>query len=242
MPARFFWGGCAGPLDAAWFDSLLAAYDDMALLPYFCALLLLAEQVTGGTRTSHLTVSLRGAPRTKRDGVPVTLDSRKAVALLAYLAITGEHQRREALMALLWPESNQAHAHNSLRYTLSVLKKAIDGAWLDAGRESIGLHHNPNLWLDVDHFHSQLATCRTHGHRETDVCPACSPALAQAVTLYRSDFLAGFTLRDSPAFDEWQFLTAEQLRDELASALERLVRYHTTQSAWLLGSSSAAKP
>jgi len=181
---------------------------------------------------SRLTVSLLGAPRIERDGVPVALDSRKAVALLAYLAITGEHQSREALMTLLWPESDQAHAHNTLRYTLSVLKKAIDGAWLDAGRESIGLHRSPNLWLDVDHFHSQLATCRTHGHRETDVCPACPPALAQAVTLYRGDFLAGFTLRDSPAFDEWQFLIGEQLRGELASALERLVHYHTTQAAW----------
>ena len=74
---------------------------------------------------SRLTVSFLGAPRIERDGVPVALDSRKAVALLAYLAITHEHHSREALMTLLWPESDQVHAQNTLRYTLSVLKKAI---------------------------------------------------------------------------------------------------------------------
>jgi len=183
---------------------------------------------------SRLTVYFLGTPRIERDGVPVALDSRKAVALLAYLAITGEHQSREALMTLLWPESDQVHAHNTLRYTLSVLKKAIGGAWLDAGREAIGLRRGTNLWLDVDHFHNQLANCRMHGHRETDVCPACLPALTEAVALYRGDFLVGFTLRDSPAFDEWQFFQSEQLRGELASMLERLVRYHTTQGTWEL--------
>jgi DNA-binding SARP family transcriptional activator len=159
---------------------------------------------------SRLTVSFLGAPRIERDWHAVTLDSRKAVALLAYLAITGQPQSRAELMTLLWPESDQAHAQNTLRYTLSVLKKAIGGVWLDAGREAIGLHHSPDLWFDVDHFHRQLALCRTHGHRETDVCPAFAPALAQAVSLYHGDFLAGFTLRDSPAFDEWQFWTGEQ--------------------------------
>ena len=45
--------------------------------------------------------------------------------------------------------------------------------------------------------------------------------------LHRGDFLAGFTLRDSPEFDEWQFFQAETLRQELASALERLVHGHS---------------
>jgi DNA-binding SARP family transcriptional activator/predicted ATPase len=177
-------------------------------------------------------VALLGPPRIEDAGLPVELATRKATALLAYLAVTGERHNRDALAALLWPEADQAHARNTLRYTLSVLKQALGGAWLDVGRESVGLRQGEEAWLDVDHFHRQLATCRMHGHRETDVCPACLPALTEAVALYRGDFLVGFTLRDSPAFDEWQFLTGERLRGELASALARLVRYHSTQAAW----------
>jgi tetratricopeptide (TPR) repeat protein len=48
----------------------------------------------------------------------------------------------------------------------------------------------------------------------------------EAATLYRGDFLSGFTLRDAPAFDDWQFFETETLRRELASVLERLARGH----------------
>jgi ABC-type oligopeptide transport system substrate-binding subunit len=44
--------------------------------------------------------------------------------------------------------------------------------------------------------------------------------------------MAGFTLRDCPGFDEWQFFQSEGLRHELASALERLVRGHSAQGAY----------
>jgi hypothetical protein len=36
--------------------------------------------------------------------------------------------------------------------------------------------------------------------------------LAEAVQLYRDDFLAGFTLHDSASFDDWQRLQTEALR------------------------------
>lgn len=50
--------------------------------------------------------------------------------------------------------------------------------------------------------------------------------MAEAVALYRGDFLEGFTLPDSPNFDDWQLFEAESLRQELALALERLAREH----------------
>ena len=47
-----------------------------------------------------------------------------------------------------------------------------------------------------------------------------SLTLAEAAALYGDDFLAGFTLRDSANFDDWQFSQAEALRGALAEALE----------------------
>jgi predicted ATPase len=46
--------------------------------------------------------------------------------------------------------------------------------------------------------------------------------------LYQDDFMAGFTLRDSPNFDEWQFFQTESLRRELLNVLERLVDIHSS--------------
>ena len=78
--------------------------------------------------------------------------------------------------------------------------------------------------MDVTEVPSRLAACRTHGHAAADVCHACLAPLAEAAALYRDDFLAGFTLRDSAEFDDWQFTQAESLRAELAEALEKLAR------------------
>lgn len=38
---------------------------------------------------AQLTIHLLGTPRIARDAVPVTMDTRKVTALLAYLAVTG---------------------------------------------------------------------------------------------------------------------------------------------------------
>lgn len=178
---------------------------------------------------SGLSLRLLGSPRIERDGALVKVDTRKAIALLAYLAVTGERHTRDALATLLWPESSQSRARAALRRTLSALRKALGGEWLDVTREAIGLYLESNLQLDVAQFNELLADCGSHGHPLSEVCPACLTPLREAVDRYQGDFLTGFTLRDSLAFDEWQFFQSESLRRELANALERLARLYATQ-------------
>jgi DNA-binding SARP family transcriptional activator len=178
----------------------------------------------------NLRISLLGPPRAERDGVPIEVDTRKAIALLAYLAVTRTRHSRDALAVLLWPDNDQTSARAALRRTLSALNKALAGDWLDADRENVELLRQPALWIDVDEFRARLSECRTHGHPESEVCPRCVRPLADAVLLYRDDFLAGFSLRDSSNFDDWQFFQNETLRRELAGALERLVRCYTNQA------------
>jgi predicted ATPase/DNA-binding SARP family transcriptional activator/class 3 adenylate cyclase len=178
---------------------------------------------------SRLSMYLLGPPRIELDGEPVQVDTRKAVALLAYLALTREHHRRDALVNLLWPESDQSHGRAALRRTLSALRKALADDWLDADREDIALNPHADLWVDVDQFHAHLQECRTHGHPPSDVCSACLAPLTAAAALYRGDFLSGFGLRDSFNFDDWQFFQTEGLRRELGETLERLVRCHSAE-------------
>jgi DNA-binding SARP family transcriptional activator/Tfp pilus assembly protein PilF len=174
---------------------------------------------------------LLGTPRIEHDGVPVEVDTRKAVALLAYLAIMGGRHGRDELAALLWPEYGQGRARAALRRTLSALGTARAEGWLEVDRESVGLAEG-GVWVDVDRFRDLLARCRDHGHPEAEVCPACLLLLSEAVELYRGDFMVGFGLRDSFGFDDWQYFQAESLRRELAGALERLARGHGASDEW----------
>jgi len=173
---------------------------------------------------SCLCLYLLGPPRIELDGRSVQVDTRKAIALLAYLAMTRERHRRDALVNLLWPESDQSHGRAALRRTLSALRKAIVGEWLDVDRETVALALESDIWLDVDQFGQHLAECRSHEHPPAEVCPACLPCLRAAVTLHRGDFLTGFGLRDSLNFDDWQFFQTETLRRKRTGALRHLVQ------------------
>src|SRR5918998_2143212 len=189
------------------------------------------SDLSGGVAVPRTTVLLLGAPRIEHDGEPIEVDTRKAIALLAYLAVTRRRHARDALAGLLWPEYNQRRARAALRRTLSSLARARAGGWLEVDRESVELNRE-RVWVDVDRFRELLAECRTHSHPETEVCPHCLSLLSEAVALYRDDFLAGFALRDSATFDDWQFFQGEELRRELAGALERLGRGLAARGEW----------
>jgi predicted ATPase/DNA-binding SARP family transcriptional activator len=183
---------------------------------------------------SSLRLWLLGAPRLEQNGSPLQVGRRKAIALLAYLALTGEAHSREALATLFWPDYSEARAHANLRRAIWTLKDALGKEWVAADRESFSLVRSPGLWLDVDEFRRLLLTGEMHDHPAHEVCSACLSSLSQAAKLYRDDFLAGFTLPDCPDFDEWQFFQREGLRRDLAGVLERLVRGYSSRSEFEL--------
>jgi predicted ATPase/DNA-binding SARP family transcriptional activator len=182
-----------------------------------------------GREMPNLTLQLFGAPRLEQTGHPVPLERRKAMALLAYCVIIGQPQPRDTLAALLWPEANASESRAALRRALSVLNTSLSGAGLHVERDTIAA--NPKeLWVDVLAFRAQLAEAAAHHPGGEAPCGPCLVRLSEAAQLYRGDFMAGFTLRDSPEFDEWQFQQAEALRRELASALEALTRGYAADS------------
>ncbi len=157
---------------------------------------------------TELRLALLGPPVVLRDGLPVTFDTRKAVALLALLAVTGREHSREQLADLLWPEADSAKGRASLRRTLSVTAAAM-GAGLTISRAAVTLELAA-VEVDVREFEALIAR-------------ADAESLERAVQLYRDDFLSGFVLRSCPDFEEWQSSVAEGLRQALARGLQRLV-------------------
>ena len=157
---------------------------------------------------TDLSLALLGPPVVRRGGAPVTFDTRKATALLAVLAVTGREHSRDQLADLLWPEADSAKGRASLRRTLSVTAAEM-GDGLVISRAAIAL--DPALVrVDVREFNALI------GRPD-------AASLERAAALYRDDFLAGFTLRGCPEFEEWQASVSEELRQALARGLQRLV-------------------
>lgn len=167
---------------------------------------------------SQVKMFLLGRPYIEYEGQPVDFTRRKALALLVYLALTGQAHNREVLAALFWPEYDSTRARAGLRRVLAAINKTPLREWIIADREMIMLKTGDTLWVDVLHF-SQLIE---------DTNPE---ALQEAVALYHGDFMAGFTLRNSAAFDEWQSVQTHMLQQRLVGALELLTqRYVETQN------------
>jgi DNA-binding SARP family transcriptional activator len=165
---------------------------------------------------------LLGPPQIVVDGQPLEVDTRKASAVLAVVAVEGP-QLRDRLASLLWPDSDAAHAAGSFRRTLSVLNRALGDGVLGSDRRHVRVVPG-SVDLDVTRFGSLIASTAGHGHPAGEACPDCRSPLRAAVAEYRGDFLAGFRVRDSAEFEDWQDGWAERLRRELRQALDRLTR------------------
>jgi non-specific serine/threonine protein kinase len=143
----------------------------------------------------ELSVSLLGPFAASLNQRPLPPFRTKSVqALLIYLLCQAERpQKREALMALLWPGLPPTSAQANLRQTLYRLRKLVpevkgkDGEtavpFLLTNRQTIQINPAAGYILDVDTF------------AKSDP--------AQAIPLYRGDFLVNFYLADSEPFEAW---------------------------------------
>jgi predicted ATPase/DNA-binding SARP family transcriptional activator len=162
-----------------------------------------------------------GPPQLYLNHEPVTADRRKALALLAYLAVHVGRQTRDSLSALFWPDYDQSKAFTNLRHTLWEVQQAIGEGWILADRETVALDPHADIALDVHQFESLVAKSRAQGEAALRVLLLCD-----AVKLYRNHFLTGFSLKDAPEFNEWAFAKSEDLKHQLSWALVTLSDDH----------------
>lgn len=164
-----------------------------------------------------------------------TFEYDKVRALLAYLVTEVDRpQRRETLAGLFWPERSEARARQNLSQTLLTLRHAIGDyqaspPFLRITPQTIQFNPASNYQADVTDFLTLLANRRLHPHPPGELCPRCLNQLHQAVALYRGGFLAGFSLADSPAFEEWVVLNRERLHRLAVEALEALATTYEHQ-------------
>ncbi|MEL6102622.1 MAG: alpha/beta hydrolase, partial [Pseudomonadota bacterium] len=177
-----------------------------------------------------LEISLLGELRVVRNGTEVPLPaSRKARALLAFLAETGRPHRRERLCELLWDLPDDPKA--ALRWSLSKLRKVVDipeRPRIVADRERVALNAD-GIYVDI---HSAQARLREQGE-ELSVVEL--EGLAQRLDAVLLDGLDGV---GDTAFQSWLSAVREDAQTARARVLGMLATHDDVTSVeaakWLV--------
>src|SRR5437763_2874691 len=103
---------------------------------------------------SDLRLSLLGSPVVRNGERTLTFSTRKALALLVYLAVEGGLHTRKALSEAFWPELDAERGRAALRATLFELRTlferahgADERAHLRIERDLLGIEQGDSLVL-----------------------------------------------------------------------------------------------
>lgn len=139
---------------------------------------------------------------------PVTTQPRR-VALLVYLLLAeprGFHSR-DHLLALFWPDHDEARARNALSQAVHFLRRSLSSDTLLSGGDDQLCVDFRQLWCDVFAFEAALAAGRT----------------TEAIELYHGPFLDGFHVSAAAAeFERWVDSERERLARLYAGALQAM--------------------
>lgn len=113
---------------------------------------------------SILNLFFLGLPKVENFGTQITFETRHALSLLIYLAVTNRNHQRDTLSTLLWPEKNQSQARQLLRSSLHTLRESLTGEWIIATRETVGMNPETDYWVDVHEFRNLIEGCSSHEH------------------------------------------------------------------------------
>ena len=164
------------------------------------------------------------------DGEPLRgFRSDKVRGLLAFLAVNVDRPwSRGSLADLLWPDVPERTARSSLRTALSNLRYVLGDQYaaqpfLHVTPAAVVANGAADRWVDVDAFLDLLPEASEEPEGTSD--PATLARLERALSLYRGDFLEGFTVESAP-FESWQSTTRERLNREAVRVTRALASVH----------------
>ena len=182
-----------------------------------------------------LEISLLGEIIIRLDGEPLTrFRSQKEIALLAYLAHTGQTHNREALADLLWEARSTKQSLSNLRTALARLRKQV-GDHLVVTRKTVAVTPAVHELTDSVRFQKMLAGTGR------EMSPAGRNLLVQGLDLYSGEFMAGFSLAQTPRFNDWLMVEQERLRQIAMNGYRQLAGRQEEQGAFAAGATTAQK-
>ncbi|HUP65920.1 MAG TPA: BTAD domain-containing putative transcriptional regulator [Thermoanaerobaculia bacterium] len=162
-------------------------------------------------RAPHALRLLGGFQLSTAEGVPIAIPSKKAQAMIAYLANRGEEGvSRSKIASMIWSDSDPQEARHSLRQCLLMLRKSLPDATalLTIEPDRIAVTRD-SLEIDVATF-------------ERLVNEGSESAFRSAIDLYRGEFLEGLSL-SGEMLDEWLVFERRRLAHLMKKALSALL-------------------
>jgi DNA-binding SARP family transcriptional activator len=195
-----------------------------------------------------LSIKLLGPPEASLRGRELRFGTKKALALLCYLAAEGKKCPRGQLAELLWPRSEARHARTALRSTLSRLRKSLGegGARREGSGEGVGLFalegdllgvEPGEVELDLRTLESVISLARSETFvpslgtslrdRSVNGIVEHGDLLARlegTLRIYGGEFMEGFYLEDAPEFELWLEAERERWRALFGELCGRVTR------------------
>ncbi len=181
---------------------------------------------------SHqLIISLLGSLDLKQNKQSLSsLASTKGKALFVYLLYTQRPQTRSKLAEMLWPGRTSQQAQRNLRTALTRLRKVLDPYILSQG-QTLAFDKNQPYWVDVFELKQQLVSADI----ERSLTETQARELAQILSLYQGELLAGFELSDAPDFEAWLSFEREQLQRLVLNGFHQVSRYYLENGEYDVG-------
>lgn len=168
----------------------------------------------------------------------------KSTALLAFLAVEADRPHRRSMLAgLLWPEFSEKAARASLRNALANLRQSIQDAYahppyLLVDNETLQFNTASDFWLDASQFEQSISRREKPPLDEQE---GIIVKLQSAASLYQGRFLHGFSLKDSPEFDEWVLMKQEYYQRQALTVLADLANFFEKQGNFTQASEYAQR-
>jgi predicted ATPase/DNA-binding SARP family transcriptional activator len=161
-------------------------------------------------------------------GRSVKLHSGKTLSLLTYLILEADRSHsREKLAGLLWGESPESRARQSLRQAIYSIRRALGPLAEDClvlAKGAIIFRPHPGFKVDTLEFLNLAAA----DPKDLDI-------LRRAACLYKGPLLEGAELSDCPDFEEWLFFRRDALEQQalglLQALIDELIRHKQYQEA-----------
>ncbi len=158
----------------------------------------------------------------------------KALALLCYLAVTGEAQTREVLAGLFWSDFPERRARSNLRDTLTALRRTPLAPFVVSGRRMVSFNQDLPYWLDTAEFQKGVE----QGLGGISDGPS---VLETATELYGGEFMAGFHVPKAALFEEWVTVQRQHFHLLAVEALQKLVDFHLDAASYEAGIQHACR-
>lgn len=166
---------------------------------------------------AELVIRLLGGIAIRSGSTELSLTSRPAQALLAYLVLHAPRaQRRELLSGVIWPDATEAVGRSNLRYALWQVRQVLGEAHDSVLRtDRVCIAFQPDARTHVD----------TIVIEELDPDSATKARILAALEPVSGELLPGF-------YEEWVLEHRERIRRRIGWCMNRLVRALVEERSW----------